>query len=86
MDLEKLWVKDPNKKGNPPSVSLTLMVVSFSLLVLAGSLEVFEVTKGTGPFMELCISAFALYFGRRLSFAGKEYGPEKAEKIKEKVE
>ncbi len=68
------FFSDP--KDGKPSVSLTILVVSFILLIIAGGLEIFEVTKSTGPFMELVLSAFALYFGRRFSFKGQSYSSE----------
>lgn len=80
------WVADP--KDGKPSVSLTILAVSFGLLVVAGGLEVFEVTKSTGPFMELTLSSIALYFGRRFSFGGKSFSDEggPAKDVEEKIE
>lgn len=84
MDSTKLFVVDPTT-GNK-SVSLTLLVAGFVLVVAAGGLQVAGVVSSTGPFTELFYSASALYFGRRLNISGKSFSSEKAEDIKEKIE
>ncbi len=61
-----MFLKDP--KGEQKSVSVTILIVSFTLLVILGILQCFNVIKDTGPFMELFIVAVSLYYGRRLDF------------------
>jgi hypothetical protein len=79
----KFWVKDP--VTDIPSVSLTLMVVTFVGVIVAGALNMAEVVKNTSLFGEIFYSSCALYFGRRLSFGGKNFSSEKAEEITKKV-
>jgi hypothetical protein len=65
-----MFIKDPEKskdtKYQEKSVSLTIMVVSFLLIVVFGALQCFEKVKDTGPFMELFIISVSLYYGRHL--------------------
>lgn len=60
-----MFLKDP--KNSIKSVSLTILIVSFTLLTILGILQCFSVIKDTGPFMELFMIATSLYFGRRLN-------------------
>ncbi len=45
-------------------ISFSLLVVSFVLIVCAGILQVFDLVRNTGPFMELFLTCVGLYFGR----------------------
>lgn len=74
-----MWLLDP--KTEEKSVSLTLLVCSFILLVLVGVMQVLNKVTTTGPFAELFYSATALYFGRRLNFGGKVFTSEVATEI-----
>ena len=85
MDLKKLWILDP-EHSNRLSVSLTIMVVSILILVITGILQIFDLVKTTGPFMEFTYSSMALYFGRKLSSKGNIFSAEKAQQIEEKIE
>jgi hypothetical protein len=77
------WVIDPGTKL--PSVSLTILVVSLTAVIVAGSLHMAGVVQSTSLFSEVFYSSVALYFGRRFSMNGKTFSSEKAEEIKEKV-
>lgn len=79
-----MWLIDP--KNNHKSVSLTLLIISFMVLVVVGLLDVFRVVESVGVFLELFLSTGALYFGRTMVFNNKKYGTEKAEKVKDKIE
>lgn len=63
-----MWVEDPKTKEK--SVSLTLLVWAAMLVIVAGSLEMFEVIKSTSVFPELLYTAAGLYFGRRFDLKG----------------
>lgn len=78
MNLEKVWVKDP-KDENAPSVTLTLMVVSFLLVVAVGGLHLAGIVKETSIFLELFYGSLATYLGRRMSFGSKSFGQDKEE-------
>lgn len=85
MNLNKLWVPDPSNKQKP-SVSLTLLVIAVIFVIITGTMQVLDMVKTTGPFLEMMYSFVALYFGRRFSFKGQEYTSEKAEKVKKDIE
>lgn len=51
-------------KALKEEISLTLMVISFLLIVGAGVLQVLKKVESTGPFMELFLTTCGLYFGR----------------------
>jgi hypothetical protein len=84
MNLDKLWVQDPVQKS--PSVSLTILVVTFLLVAGATVLHMLGKVSHTSAVVELFYSAAALYFGRRMSINGKSFSSEKAEEIASKVE
>ena len=46
-------------------ISLTLMVLSFLLIVGVGILQVLKKVESTGPFKELFLTCCGLYFGRK---------------------
>lgn len=75
--------KEPRNGG--PSVSLTLLVISFICVLVAGTLHMFDKVSNTSLFSEVFYSAVALYFGRRIGIGGKVFSSEKAETIKKKV-
>ena len=85
MNLNKLWVLDPQHKGKP-SVSLTIMVISIIILITVGVMQVLDMVKSTGPFLEFTYSSMALYFGRKLNIGSKIFSSDKAEKVEEKLE
>ena len=78
-----IWVKDPVSKL--PSVSLTLLVVSFTGVLVAGALNMAGVVSSTSLFSEVFYSCSALYFGRRLNFGGKNFSSDKAQEIETKI-
>lgn len=61
-----IFIIDP--KNKVPSVSLTLLIVSFICLLVGDFLEMFEKVKTTSNLMELMVLTVSLYFGRRLNF------------------
>lgn len=79
-----MWVNDPATKT--PSVSLSLLVVSFTAVIVAGALHMAGVVSNTSLFTEVFYSSTALYFGRRLNIAGKAFTADKAEEITKKVD
>ena len=79
-----IWIEDPNSKT--PSVSLTLLVISFTATIVAGALNMSGVVASTSIFTELTYSCVALYFGRRTTFAGKVFSSEPAQTIVDKVD
>lgn len=78
------WLNDPIT--NLPSVSLTMLLATFILVIASGGLEMFGLVKNTSLFGEMFYTTTALYFGRRLTIKGKLFTSEKAEEILEKVE
>jgi hypothetical protein len=85
MNLSKLWILDPIGK-NKPSVSLTIMVISIIFLLVTGTMQVLDMVKTTGPFLEFTYSSMALYFGRRFTFGDKKYTSEKVEEVNKNIE
>lgn len=57
-----MFIKHPD--NNKESVSLTLLLISFGLLSIAGILQCFSIIKDVGPFMEIFIICTSLYFGQ----------------------
>lgn len=51
-------------KAIKAEISLTLMVLSFLLIVGTGICQVLKKIDSTGPFMELFLTCCGLYFGR----------------------
>lgn len=62
-----LWLSDPKTKES--SVSLTLMVISFVVLLVASTLHIAQLTDNTSSLTELFYATAGLYFGRK--FQGK---------------
>lgn len=79
-----VWLNDPKTKEK--SVSLTILVYSFILLIVVGVFQVLNKVATTGPFSELFYSSVALYFGRRLNFGGKVFTSETASETVQTVE
>lgn len=73
------WLYFTDPVTDKPSVSLTMGIIASAILIVAGVLQVLGKTQGVGPFMEMFWGSWALYFGRRLSFAGKDYSSTKTE-------
>lgn len=66
------WVFDPKTKSE--SVSLTLLLVSFLIACTAIGLNIAKVTENTSSSAELFMACAGLYFGRKLSFKGSDFG------------
>jgi hypothetical protein len=65
------WVKDP--KNKMPSVTLSLLLVSFTSLLIASTFHISGVTQNTSSLLELFYATSAMYLGRRFTFAGKSF-------------
>jgi hypothetical protein len=78
MDLSKIWVADPKTKE--PSVSLTMLVSSFVIALIACGLHMAKVVENISSVTELFYATTALYFGRRFSMNGKTYSSESSDK------
>lgn len=79
----KPWLTDPKTKE--ASVSLTLMVISFVVLLGASTLHLSHLTENTSSLLELFYATAGLYLGRK--FTGKS-GNEietKVEAVEEKL-
>ena len=75
MDLTKLLVQDPKQKE--PSVSLTMLLVTFIVVLVAAGLDMAGKVKSTSVVTELFYACTALYFGRRFNIGGKQIGMDK---------
>jgi hypothetical protein len=73
-----LWLKDPKTKE--PSVSLTLLCLSFVALLVASTFHISGVVENTSSLLELFYANVALYFGRRFSMNGKNFSSDPAPK------
>ena len=78
-----LWLTDPKTKDK--SVSLTLMVVSFVVLLGASTLHLSHITENTSSLLELFYATAGLYLGRK--FTGKSGNDieAKVETVEEKL-
>lgn len=72
-----LWITDPVTKQ--PSVSLSMLVVSFVGVVVAACLHMADVVKDTSVMTELLYANTALYFGRRFTVGKITASSEKTE-------
>jgi hypothetical protein len=63
MNLDKLWVIDP--VTGEKSVSLTLVILSSALLVIAMALEMPGIIESTSMAFEFFGASCGLYWGRR---------------------
>lgn len=61
----QLWVTDPKTKEK--SVSLTLLIASFVVLLAASSLHLTHLTENTSSLLELFYATCALYLGRKFT-------------------
>lgn len=59
------FLTDP--KSKQPSVSLTLLIISFLALLCASLLHISKITDSTSSLMELFVTTASLYFGRRVN-------------------
>lgn len=64
-----MWITDPTTKLK--SVSLTLLMITFSISIVAGIANMLGKIENTSIITEMLYSFVALYFGRRMSFKGK---------------
>lgn len=72
----KLYLTDP--KNGLPSVTLTIMMVSFLVAVVAISLNIAKVTDNTSSSMELFLTTAGIYLGRRFTYKGNAVGSDDA--------
>ena len=56
----KFWINDP--KTGEPSVSLTLLVISFIAILIASFMSIAELTNKFGMLQEIFYSMVGLYF------------------------
>lgn len=54
---------DDNLNKEKTEISVTLLIVSFILIMVTGILQVFKRVDTTGPFMELFLTCCGLVFG-----------------------
>lgn len=64
-----LYLKDPKTKE--PSLTLTLMWVSFYMLIAGSIAFIFGQIETTGPLLEIYVTNATLYFSRRFTFQTK---------------
>jgi len=67
-----MWLRDP--KNRKRSVSLSLLAVSFVLVVGASTAQMLGLIENTGLAAEIFYSCCATYFGRRIKFKGADFG------------
>lgn len=84
MDVSKLWVTDPSTRRK--SVSLTILVLTLTLVIAACCAEMLGWIKTTSASVELFMSAAALYFGRKFTYKGQDYGSDQAKEIEVKLQ
>jgi hypothetical protein len=77
----QLFISDP--KDKQPSVSLTLLMVSFLAILVGAGLHMYGKVEDTSVLAELFYTTSALYFGRRFNFNNKTFSSEKTEGSKE---
>jgi len=63
-ELKVPFIVDPKTKE--PSVSLSLLVTSFVLVVVGTVCHITKITESTSVLMELFYANTALYFGRKM--------------------
>lgn len=61
------FVKDPKNKEE--SVSLTLLLITYSLLIVSGVLQIFKVVDDVSIFDTLFLTCSGLYWGRRIKLS-----------------
>lgn len=67
----------PDPKDGKPSVSLTMLAVTFVTVLGFSIASVLEYAKEPGPLMELFYAAAALYFSRRVQIGSKTFSSTK---------
>jgi len=72
-----LWLSDPKTKE--PSVSLSMLVLTFVGTLAAASLHMAGKVENVSCMTELFYANVALYFGRRFTVNGKTASSEKTE-------
>lgn len=65
MDISKFLIKDPEHNG--PSVSLTMMLISFVLVLVCAGLDMAGKVKSTSIILEVFWGTCGLYFGRKFT-------------------
>ena len=80
------WYLLNDPKQNQKSLTFSLAVYTFILLMIAEGLEIANITHTVGDMLGIFISSISLYLGRRINFGGQQYSAEKAEQIEEKIE
>jgi len=70
-----MYLIDP--KNNKKSVSLTFLVITFFLLIVASIFQTMDAIKSVGYFPELFYACAALYFGRRVQVGSKMFSSSK---------
>ena len=68
------WMVDP--KNGKQSVTLTLMIISFILLVAGVIAMIFGKIDSIGPLLELYVTNTVLYYGRRAKLKTKNLSVE----------
>ncbi len=74
MNISKLLLLDPKSKQK--SVSLTLVIISFILVVSAAGFQVAGKVDNVSVFFEMFLTTSGLYFGRRFNLNNKIIGVE----------
>ena len=72
MELKGIWMDDPKTKE--PSVSLTMLTVSFLGILIAAGLHMADIVKDTSVLTEVFYANVALYFGRKFNSSTKTFG------------
>jgi hypothetical protein len=67
----------PDPKDGKPSVSLTMLAISFVAVLGFSIASVLEYSKEPGPLMELFYATAALYFSRRVQIGAKTFSSKK---------
>lgn len=73
-----MYLKDPTTQL--PSVSLTLLGISFIVVLGFSVATALEYVKDPGPLTELFYACAALYFGRRVQVGTKNFSSDKETK------
>lgn len=69
--IDGIWLRDPS--NNQPSVTLSLLIVSFVAALGASALHAAGQLQSTSSFVEILYSMSAIYLGRRISIGGKNF-------------
>lgn len=64
-----MYLKDPKTKE--PSLTLTLMWISFYILIAGSIAFILGKIETTGPLLEIYVTNSTLYFSRRFTFQTK---------------